>query len=96
MIKMRNKVDGEFQCVDIKKRGQPIDFKHIDLDKLWPNERVLSTEKMNDLKQLLELVPDEKKNFYSFLETVLTRNFIDDVDGHGEFVDFEIEYNEGP
>lgn len=94
IIKMRNKIDGDFQCVDIKKRGPLIDFKDIELENLWPNGRVLSTEKINDLKQLLKLVPDKKKNFYSFLETVQTRDFMDDVDGYGEFVDFELEFPE--
>lgn len=90
-IKMKKKVDGPFQSVSILRRGKPIDFKNIELEKLWPTGKPLSTEKVNDLKQLLELVPEDKKEFYSFLYDVPTADFVDDVDGFGEFIDFEPE-----
>lgn len=90
-IKMRKTIDSEFQTVCIKRRGPSIDFKNIELEELWPMGRPLSVEKVIDLKELLELVPDEKKSFYSFLQDVPTQDFIDDVEGFGEFIDFELE-----
>lgn len=92
IIKMRKKVGDEFQCIDIEKRsGNISNIGAVELDKLWPDGRPLSKEKVADLKELLKLVPDEHRHFYSFLDTTPVGNFIDDIDGFGETIDFEIE-----
>ncbi len=91
IIKMRKKIGGDFQTVDITKARSAIDLKSVELDHLWPNGKPLSKEKIKDLKQLLELVDDVDKPFYDFLENVLTNEFDDDIDGFGETIDFELE-----
>ncbi len=91
IIIMKKKVNGDFQNVNIIRLAAPVDLKNIELEELWPMGKPLSTEKVKDLKQLLELVPDDKKYFYSFLEDVTTRDFIDDVDGFREFLDFDLQ-----
>lgn len=93
IMNMRKKLDGAFQSVNIQRRGPPVDFKNLKLDELWPMGKPLSNEKVNDLKELLKLnlIPEGKREFYAFLDHTPTREFIDDVDGFGEFVDFEFE-----
>lgn len=92
IIKMRNKIDGPFQCVNIEKRGGSLSsVGTIELEQLWPDGKPLSTEKVADLKKLLYLVPDEFKPFYSFLDTISAADFTDDIDGFGEIIDFELE-----
>lgn len=91
IINMRSSTNGEFQSVNIEQRGPPTELKTINLEKLWPEGRPLSNEKVKDLKQLLLLVPDHQKPFYSFLNHVPTAEFIDDVDGFGQSIDFEVE-----
>lgn len=93
IIKMKKKIDGEFQCVNIEKRGGNIsDFGKIDLDLLWPDGKALSKEKIENLKEILKLVPEEHKQFYSFLDLVTTGDFEDDIDGFGETTDFVLEF----
>lgn len=77
LLKMRQKLDGSFQTVDIKKRGGVSNIGTVALDNLWPNGRSLSKDKVNDLKEILKLVPDEHKHFYSFLDTIMIGNFTD-------------------
>lgn len=90
IIKMRRKLDDDFQSVDIAK-ANGTDFKCVELDQLWPNGRPLSQAKLDDLKELLQLVPKKYKHFYSFLDVTPTRDFDDDIDGFGEEIDFEVE-----
>lgn len=89
-IKMRRQLTDDFQTVDIAK-ANGTNFDCVELDQLWPDGRSLSKAKIDDLKEVLTLVPKKYKNFYSFLGDVQTRDFIDDIDGFGEEVDFEVE-----
>ncbi len=68
-----------------------LDFKNVELDHLWPKGKPLSAEKVKDLKEMLELVDDEDKPFYYFLQDVLTTECDDDVEGYGETIDFDLE-----
>lgn len=92
IIKMRNNIGSEFQSVNLAKYGcSTVDFKNIVLDELWPTGRPLSTDKIKDLNDMLGLVPPEHRDFYKFINVVPTADFIDDVDGFGQFVDFDME-----
>lgn len=92
IIKMKRKFKDEFQSVDIAKRGtNVIDFESVELDRLWPNGRPLSKAKLEDLKEMMELVPDKYKYFYEFLLDCTAHNFDDDIDGFGEGIDFDPE-----
>lgn len=91
IIKMRKRIGDEFQTVDISKAKTPMDFKNVKLLHLWPNGRPLSKEKVKDLKEMLHLVDDEDKPFYDFLQNINTEQFVDDVDGYCENIDFEQE-----
>lgn len=89
VLKMCNDVsDIGYQVVDIGKRGEQVDLKSIVLEPLWPEGKVLSKNKIDDLKYLMRLVPEEHKSFYSFLETVESDDFEDDIDG---FFPYDIE-----
>lgn len=91
LIKMRKQISGDFQTVDLAKAKLNMDIESIDLDPLWPKGRPLSKDKVKDLKEMISLVDDEDKSFYDFLDTVATEEFADDIDGHGESIDFEPE-----
>lgn len=91
IIKMKKKINDDFQSVDISKARGQTDFKSVKLGQLWPNGKPLSKEKQKDLMEMVELVDDEDKPFYDFLRDVDTSGFIDDVDGFGETIDFELE-----
>lgn len=91
LIKMRKKIGGDFQTVNIAKAKTQLDLIGVELEHLWPNGRPLSKDKVNDLKEMLELVDDEDKPFYDFLQNVSTNDFDDDVEGYGETIDFELE-----
>lgn len=92
-IKMKRKLGDEFQTVSLAKTGLETDFGDINLCKLWPNGRILSKEKVKDLKSMLELFPEEHKHFYSFVNVVETQDLEEDVDGFPPDLDFEIEYD---
>lgn len=92
IIKMRKKIDGPFQSVDLKKAGYPLDMKNIILGSLWPTGRNLSKEKIKDLRSMIDLIPPEYQHFYyERLNRVGEADFIDDIDGFGETIDFEVE-----
>lgn len=94
IIKMRPSIGGDFQIVNIAKGragGNQELLKSIKLETLWPEGKALSKEKIKDIKELLALVPPDVLPKYSFLGNVQVNDFIDDVDGFGEVIDFEIE-----
>lgn len=76
--------------MNIQKRGKSISLKEIRLEKLWPEGHPLSKEKVKDLKELLTFIPIHSRQDYAFLEDVTEGDFLDDVDGFGESIDFEI------
>lgn len=87
---MFRKPGENFQTVNIQKKGKPISYKDICLEKLWPEGHSLSNEKIKDLRELLTFVPKESRQDYSFLNTIAGREFLDDIDGFGENVDFDL------
>lgn len=92
IIKMRSKIDGPFQSVNLNKLRRQLEMKDIVLGSLWPTGRNLSKEKIKDLRSLMHLIPPEHQHFYEqLLNRVGEADFIDDVDGFGEAVDFEVE-----
>ncbi|KAL4713786.1 hypothetical protein ACJJTC_012303 [Scirpophaga incertulas] len=91
---MKSNLDEEARVVDISKgaknRKQKPNFV-LDLPILYPNGRELSSAKIQDLKELMKLVPSDAKAFYGFLRTVTPGDFVDDADGLGNSVDFDID-----
>lgn len=94
IIKLKRKIDDDFQSVSIEKAIRQVDFKSVELEQLWPDGRALSEAKLEDLKSMMDLIPNEDKQFYLFLGVVATREFVDDVDGFGEELDFQLEEEE--
>lgn len=43
---------------------------------------------------MIELVPPKDRQFYSIFKTVQEKDFLDDVDGFGEYIDFEVEFDD--
>lgn len=91
-LKMKKDINGRAQIVNIEKKGCPEKkFKKIQLNQLWPEGRVLSSDKVKDLKSMMFLVEEQDQHFYSFLENVESCEFSDDVEGFGEAIDFNVE-----
>ncbi|KAJ0177334.1 hypothetical protein K1T71_007343 [Dendrolimus kikuchii] len=93
---MKSKLEEEPQVIDISRGGKGRKQKSnfaIDLPILYPTGRELSTAKIQDLKELLKLIPTDAKGFYSFLRNAASSDFIDDTEGLGNSVDFDIEEN---
>ena len=93
---MKSKLEEQPQVIDISKGGKGRKQKPnfaLDLPTLYPDGRELSADKILDLKELLKLIPADAKSFYSFLRNVASGDFIDDADGLGNSIDFEIEEN---
>lgn len=91
---MKSKLDGEPQVIDITKGGKGRKQKPnfaLDLPVLYPSGRELSAAKVQDLKELLKLIPSDAKSFYNFLKNVNSGDFVDDADGLGNSIDFEVE-----
>lgn len=91
LLKMYQKPGGNFQLVNIQKRGKLNSLKDIRLEKLWPEGQPLSKEKVKDLKNLLNFLPVSAQQHYSFLDEIAQVDFLDDVDGFGENLDFDLE-----
>lgn len=91
LLKMYEMPGADFKIVNIQKRGKPISLKEIRLEKLWPEGQPLSKEKVKDLTELLKFLPSAAQQTFSFLENIVQRDSLDDVDGFGENVDFELE-----
>lgn len=61
------------------------------LEPLWPSGKAISPAKLEDLKSLLYLIPDDSKEFYQNLHAEAT--IIDDIDGFDGEPDFPLEYD---
>lgn len=92
IIKMSKRIGGPYQIVNLKKIGCEFDTQNVVLDRLWPNGRPLSKEKVKDLRDMIELVDSEYRDFYyERLGRMQEADFEDDIDGFGNTIDFEID-----
>ncbi|KAG5887542.1 hypothetical protein JTB14_000398 [Gonioctena quinquepunctata] len=66
LLFMKSDLNQEHQPVKIEKRGEgrKPSIKDIALPVMWPDGRPLSTEKLEDLKELYKLVPRDTPDFY--------------------------------
>lgn len=83
----------EYQEVDIAKpvRGRKCANCFGNLTLLYPNGKLISEKKMADIKSLLKFIPQDARHFYKIGEA---SNFDDDIDGYGESIDFDIEFQD--
>ncbi|XP_037025826.1 uncharacterized protein LOC119067135 [Bradysia coprophila] len=94
-IKMKKIIDGESQSVNLVKKGCDANgFKDIKLELLWPEGRPLSQEKIKDLETMMYLVDDDAKPFYDFLKNIRAEEFVDDLEGFGQAIDFDLEFQD--
>lgn len=63
----------------------------IVLPTLWPQEKALFASKISDLNELLKLVPPDCQEFYNFLKNAESADFIDDIEGLGNTLNFAID-----
>ncbi|KAJ8720783.1 hypothetical protein PYW08_006248 [Mythimna loreyi] len=90
-IFMQSNLDNEHIEVNIKKslRGNTGLITKQVMDPLWPSGKPISEAKLNDLKSLLHLIPDDAQEYYKKLSGNSTVQ--DDIDGFSGTVDFEVE-----
>lgn len=94
-IFMRSDLDSDYQEVNLKKnlRGNTVSLTKELMDPLWPNGKPVPEAKLNDLKSLLHLIPEDAQDFYKKLTGDVTVE--DDIDGFSGEVDFEVEVDDG-
>lgn len=63
------------------------------MEPLWPNGKSIPEAKLNDLKSLLHLIPEDAQGFYKKLTGDVTVE--DDIDRFSGEIDFEVELDEG-
>lgn len=69
---------------------EPIHIHTANLVPLWPKGKSISAAKINDLKALFYLIPDDVKEFYNKL--VPDNNIDDDyLEGFDDSLDFDME-----
>ncbi|CAG9791146.1 unnamed protein product [Diatraea saccharalis] len=95
-IFIKSKLDDDCKIVNISKgaKGRKVrpNFE-MELPILYPEGRELSSAKVKDLKEMMKLIPADAKPFYNFIKNVRSSDFIDDTEGFGSAIDFEIETN---
>lgn len=90
----QNKFSNTFQKVNIKKtvRGRPFagGTPYEALVPLWPQGKPIAQPKLNNLNEMIHLIPSDALHFYTNLKG--NKRFIEDVDGFDiEQLDFDIE-----
>lgn len=67
--------DGAIAEVVLKKQKDAANnLTHIDLPQLYPNVRSISKTNYNDLKDFFKVIPNEKHDFYNFLDCADSNN----------------------
>ncbi|XP_072397898.1 uncharacterized protein [Diabrotica undecimpunctata] len=90
-FKFSHNDDEQFTEVDLKPKvkGKPQLSLTTDLELSWPTGKPMSTPKLNDIKSIMHLIPENEQNFFTSL--LANDAIIDDVDGYDGDVDFEFE-----
>lgn len=81
--------DNSYAEIDIRKKqiGRPALFKDL-LIPMWPEGKKISHPKVEDIKSVMHLIPNDCKQFY---ENITGTDIVDDVDGFSGAPDFEVE-----
>lgn len=57
-------LDEDFAQVNLKKKKNAFLLPKEMMEPLWPNGKPISEAKLNDLKSLLPLIPEDAQDFY--------------------------------
>ncbi|KAJ8710677.1 hypothetical protein PYW08_009192 [Mythimna loreyi] len=85
---------GSPQEVDLNKRPKrgtqnaPLRFSNL-YEQLWPEGKLISQPKLDDIKSLLPLIPSDARQYYENLAA--SQDLEDDVEGFNGSIDFDIE-----
>lgn len=82
---------GEIQNLDVSKKskGISIQFSEEDFDLLWPQGKAIPQAKLEDLRSMYSLIPEDCHEFYDSLKgNSCTSEY---VDGYGPSLDFDLE-----
>lgn len=83
--------NGDVQKLDLSKKskGIIIAFSEEDFEVLWPLGKAIPQAKLEDLRSLYNLIPEDCVKFYNTLKGSSSIN--EDVDGYGPTLDFDLE-----
>lgn len=88
---MRKNMEEDFQELNIEKKikGKSLPLSKELLISLWPEGKQVAQAKLDDLKSMFHLIPEDCLDFYRSL--VGSAEIVDDVDGHGGIPDFDLD-----
>lgn len=88
---MRTSFNEDYKELSIKKKykGVALAVVEEDLQALWPSGKRINKKKLNDLKSLFHLIPNDCIDFYKKLKG--DDAIIDDIDGYCDAPDFDLE-----
>lgn len=82
---------GDIKELDLSKKikGITIQFTEEDFEVLWPQGKAIPQAKLEDLRSMYNLIPEDCQEFYNTLKGNSSIN--EDVDGYGPTLDFDLE-----
>lgn len=85
---------GDVKELDLSKKnkGVTIQFSDEDFEVLWPQGRAIPQAKLEDLRSMYNLIPEDCQEFYNTLKGNSSLN--EDVNGYGPTLDFDLEVTE--
>lgn len=85
---------GDSQKLDLSKKnkGVLIQFSEEDFEVLWPQGKAIPQAKLEDLRSMFTLIPEDCHAFYNTVKGNSCIN--EDVDGYGPTLDFDLEDEE--
>lgn len=88
---MRTSFNEDYKELNIKKKLKGVDLGVIeeDLQELWPSGKLINKKKLNDLKSLFHLIPNDCIGYYKKLKG--DDAIIDDIDGYCDEPDFDLD-----
>lgn len=90
-IYMKSNLAEEYKVIDIKKnlRGRQYSITKAIMEPLWPTGKPVAEAKINDLKSMLHLIPQDSHDFY--VKLVGNTDIEEDIEGFSGQPDFEVE-----
>lgn len=81
---------GDSQILDLSKKnkGVLITFSEADFELLWPEGKTIPQAKLEDLRSMYNLIPEDCQTFFNNLKGT---NINEDIDGYCGNIDFDLE-----
>nr|CAI5856082.1 unnamed protein product [Callosobruchus analis] len=89
-LKETHDQDEQYKEIDISKQvqGRKSSKELNNLKALYPTGKAMFQKKAEDIKTLMRFIPLDARPFYKIVNVI---DFEDDIDGYGQYLDFEVE-----